>query len=168
MQRIYHCLEFYVCFIMPNTYSQIHLHCVFATKFRASLIQPAWKDRLAAYMTGIIQNKGHKMLCINSMPDHIHFLFGFRPHDCPSTMIGIVKKESAIWVNDEGLCKSKFQWQEGFGLFAHSKQEIPRIATYIERQQEHHSKISFLDEYRHLLKEFDIEYDERYIFRSPV
>ena len=59
---------------MANTYTQIHIHCVFASKFRHALIEPTWKNRLHQYITGIVQNHNHKMLCINSMPDHLHML----------------------------------------------------------------------------------------------
>ena len=62
---------------MANTYTQIHLQFVFAPKFRASVIQEAWETELYKYITGIVQNKKHKMLCINGMPDHVHMLVGF-------------------------------------------------------------------------------------------
>jgi putative transposase len=64
---------------MPNTYTQIHIQFVFAVKYRKALIDPEWKDPLHQYITGIFQQNNHKMLQINSMPDHIHILVGFRP-----------------------------------------------------------------------------------------
>jgi len=76
---------------MANTYTQIHIQCVFAVKFRQSLIQEEWKGRLHQYITGIVQNHGHKMLIINSMPDHLHLFFGFRPYQSLSDLMRIVK-----------------------------------------------------------------------------
>ena len=64
---------------MANTYTQIHIQAVFAVRNRQSLITPEWKDELYKYITGVVQNNGHKMLQINGMPDHIHLLFGMRP-----------------------------------------------------------------------------------------
>ena len=63
---------------MANTYTQIHIQCVMAVKYRQSLIHKEWKERLHKYITGIVQNHGHKMLSINSMPDHLHMFFGLR------------------------------------------------------------------------------------------
>ena len=69
---------------MPNTYTQLHIQLVFSVKHRAALVQKEWKERLHQYITGIIQKKEgreneHKMLQINSMPDHIHIFIGLRP-----------------------------------------------------------------------------------------
>ncbi|MDB5086830.1 MAG: tnpA [Mucilaginibacter sp.] len=71
---------------MANTYTQIHIQCVMAVKYRQSLIQPEWKDQLQKYITGITQNYGHKMLAINNMPDHLHMFFGFRPNQSLSDL----------------------------------------------------------------------------------
>lgn len=78
---------------MPNTYTQIYIQCVVAVKFRLSIIQPVWKERLHQYITGIIQNNGHKIISINSMPDHLHLFFGFRPNQSLSDLMRMVKGE---------------------------------------------------------------------------
>ena len=88
---------------MPNTYTQIHIQFVFAVKCRKALIHSSWKDRLNQYITGIFQNNQHKMLQINSMPDHIHILIGFRPHQSISSLIQIVKTESSKWIKEQNL-----------------------------------------------------------------
>ena len=72
---------------MANTYSQIHIQTVFAVQNRLSLINNEWKDRLYHYLTAILQNKGHKMLAIGGMPDHVHLFFGFRPDDSLSLLV---------------------------------------------------------------------------------
>src|SRR5665647_1481643 len=83
---------------MANSYTQIHIQFVFAVKYRAALIGNEWKERLHQYMTGIFQENKHKMLQINSMPDHIHIFIGMRPHQSISSLIQIVKTESSKWV----------------------------------------------------------------------
>jgi putative transposase len=64
---------------MPNTYTQLYIHCVFAVKYRMAMIQPEWEDRLQMYITEIVQNNGHKLLAINSVPDHLHLFVGLNP-----------------------------------------------------------------------------------------
>ncbi|HSF88310.1 MAG TPA: IS200/IS605 family transposase [Saprospiraceae bacterium] len=152
---------------MANTYTQIHIQIVTAVKYRQALISPAWKNRLHQYMTGIIQNHNHKLLAINSMPDHIHFLFGYRPHQALSDLIGIVKGESSEWINLHKLTPRQFRWQEGYGAFSYTKGMVGVVANYIEKQEEHHKKKTFLEEYQELLIEFGIDYDDRYVFKLP-
>lgn len=153
---------------MSNTYSQIHIQCVFAVKYRQALIQINWKDELEKYITSIVQNKGHKTIAINSMPDHLHLLFGLRPHQSISSLMELVKGDSSEWINKKCLTSSKFNWQDGYGAFSYSKSQVPIIAEYVYNQQEHHRKIGFLEEYRKLLEEYEIAYDDRYLFKEPV
>jgi putative transposase len=129
---------------MANTYTQIHIQCIMAVKFRQSLIGTEWKERLNQYITGIVQNNGHKMITINSMPDHLHLFFGFRPDQSLSDLMRLVKGESSEWLNKQGFIKSKFSWQEGYGAFSYSRSQIKTVAEYIENQEEHHRKKTFL------------------------
>lgn len=152
---------------MANTYTQLHIQLVFAVKFRAALIQKEWKERLHQYITGIFQNNEHKMLQINSMPDHIHIFIGMRPTQSISALVQNVKAESTKWIKENKLCKPTFAWQEGFGAFSYSKTHVDRVIRYIQNQEAHHKKETFLDEYRKMLKAFEIEYDEQYIFNEP-
>ena len=150
---------------MANTYTQIHIQAVFAVSNRQSLIHEKWESELYIYITGIIQNHGHKLLQINGMPDHIHLFFGMRPTQSLSELMKQVKGDSSKWINEKGYLKNKFSWQAGYGAFSYSKTDVPKIIQYVKNQKEHHQAISFKDEYLELLKSFDIAYDERYIFK---
>jgi putative transposase len=150
---------------MANTYKQIHIQAVFAVKNRQSLISGEWKDQLYRYITGIIQQNGHKLLQINGMPDHIHLLFGLRPIQSLSDLMKQVKQDSSKWINLNKLVIGKFSWQEGYGAFSYSKSQVPRIIHYIQDQQEGHKKQSFSEEYLSLLRIHDIDYDERFLFK---
>jgi REP element-mobilizing transposase RayT len=152
---------------MANTFTQIHIQVVTAVKFREAMIDPIWKPRLHQYMTGIIQNHKHKLLAINSMPDHIHFLIGYRPHQSLSDLIGIVKGEASEWINEENLTRKTFRWQEGYGAFSYAKPQVTTVINYILNQEQHHKKKTFLEEYQELLEEFEIEYDPKYSFKLP-
>jgi putative transposase len=151
-----------------NTYTQLHIQFIFAVKYRAALIEKSWKEELHKYMTGIFQDNDHKMLQINSMPDHIHIFIGMRPAQSISSLMQHVKTESSKFVKNKKFCKSPFQWQDGYGAFSYSKSHVPNVIQYIKNQEAHHKKEIFLDEYRRFLKAFEIEYDERYIFTEPV
>lgn len=151
---------------MANTYTQLHIQFVFAVKFRAALISKSWKEDLHKYITGIFQQNNHKMLQINSMPDHIHILIGMRPTQSISSLVQNVKTESSKWIKDQKFCTAPFAWQEGYGAFSYSKSHVPVVIRYIQNQDLHHKKQNFLDEYRQFLKAFEIEYDEQYIFKE--
>ncbi len=151
---------------MANTFTQLHIQLVFAVKYRAALIQKEWKPRLHQYITGIFQQNEHKMLQINSMPDHIHIFIGLRPHQSISSLAQNVKSETSKWIKENKFCKSAFAWQEGFGAFSYSKSHVDSVIRYIQNQEAHHKKETFLDEYRKMLKAFEIEYEERYIFKE--
>jgi putative transposase len=152
---------------MANTYTQIHIQCVIAVKFRNSLIHPNWQGQLQKYITGIVQNHGHKMLSINNMPDHLHMFFGFRPNQSLSDLMRIVKSESSEWINLQKFTPEIFRWQEGYGAFSYSRSQVQTVTNYILNQEEHHRKRTFLDEYQEFLTQFEIEFDERYIFKLP-
>mgnify|MGYP002069288683 CR=1 FL=1 len=97
---------------MANTFTQLYIHCVFAVKYRAAVIQPAGEERLHKYTTGIVQNNGHKLLALNSVPDHLHVFIGLHPKQSISEMMQFVKGDSSEFVNKKSLTKRKFFWQE--------------------------------------------------------
>ena len=152
---------------MANTYTQIHIQFVFAVKFRAALIEKTWKERLHQYITGIIQGNEHKMLQVNSMPDHIHIFIGMRPTQSIASLVQNLKTESSKWIRDNKFCDSSFAWQQGYGAFSYSKSHVPDVIRYIQNQEAHHKKETFVEEYRKILKVFEIEYEEQYLFKEP-
>ena len=153
---------------MANTFTQIHVHTVFSVQNRISLINKNWQDRLYKYIIAIIQKHGHKVLSIGGMPDHIHILLGLRPTQSLSALIQEVKRDSSEWINQNRFVTGRFEWQEGYGAFSYSKSQIPQVAHYIETQETHHAKHTFIEEYKKILNDFGIEYDERYIFKKVL
>ena len=108
------------------------------------------------------------MIAINNVFDHLHCFVGLNPNQSISTMMRLVKGDSSEWINKNRLTSRRFSWQGGYGAFSHSKSQIDGVAKYICNQEEHHKKITFLDEYPQLLKNFEIAFDERYIFKALV
>jgi REP element-mobilizing transposase RayT len=149
---------------MANTYTQLYIHIVFAVKGRYNLILEQHKDELYKYITGIIKNKGQKLLCINGMSDHIHIFIGMKPDIALSDLVRDVKHFSTNFINEKHWFKGKFYWQEGFGAFSYSHSQIDVVAKYILNQAQHHKKTTFREEYTNLLKKFSVDYDEKYLF----
>lgn len=138
---------------MPNTYAQIYIHCVFAVQYRQALISETWEERLHKYITGIVQNNGHKLLAINSVTDHLHMFVGLNPKQSISEMLQLVKGDSSEFINKEKLNTRKFHWQSGYGAFSNSRSQIDSVCKYILNQKEHHRKKSFKEEYLEILKD---------------
>ena len=151
---------------MANTYSQIHIHVVFAVQNRESLIGNLWKNELYRYISGIIQNHQHKVIAINGMPDHLHILIGLRPIQSISELMQKVKGDSSKWINQKGFVLGKFSWQEGYGAFSYGKSQINDVIDYIKMQEIHHHRKTFKEEYRQFLEKFAVDYDERFVFKE--
>lgn len=149
---------------MPNTYTQLYVHIVFTVQERQCSLSAEWREELFKYITGIVKNRGQKLLAINGMPDHVHVFIGMSPTIALSDLVRDIKAGSSGFINEKRWVRGKFNWQEGFGAFSHSHSEIEKVIRYIQNQQEHHRKKTFREEYVGMLKSFSVEYDERYLF----
>jgi REP element-mobilizing transposase RayT len=150
---------------MGNTYVQSYFHLVFAVKHRQALIQKEWKDDLEKYITGIVQNNGHRLIAIGTMPDHIHIFIGYKLTQTIPNLVEKVKTSSNKWIKENKLSKYKFDWQNGYGAFTYAHSQIDTVAKYVLNQEKHHAKKTFKEEYIELLKKFQIEYDDKYLFQ---
>ena len=130
------------------------------------VLQPAWEERLHKYITGIVQNNGHKMLAINSAFDHLHLFTGLNPNQSISDLMRLVKGDSSEFINLHKLTPCKFQWQSGYGAFSNSHSQIDAVVKYILNQKEHHRKRPFREEYLGMLSDYGVDYDEKYIFHE--
>jgi len=101
------------------------------------------------------------------MPDHLHLFVGLDPQQSISELMRFVKGDSSELINKKRFTTQKFQWQEGYGAFSYSRSQVKDVVAYIANQQEHHKRVSFVDEYKEMLKRFEIEFDERYVFKLP-
>lgn len=149
---------------MSGTFSQIYIQVVFAVKNREALIESAWEEELFKYITGIVQNKGQKLLTINGTHNHIHILIGMKPSCCLSDLVREIKKASTNLINSRKMTKFKFQWQDGYGAFSYSHSSLDKVISYINNQKEHHRKRSFKEEYNEFLKKYEIDFKDEYLF----
>jgi REP element-mobilizing transposase RayT len=149
---------------MANTYTQLSVHAVFAVKHRHHLITKIWRDDLHRYIGGILNGEGQKTLAVGGWLDHVHIFFGLSPSTNVSDILRKVKAGSSRWINETGILKRKFYWQEGFGAFSYSRSQRDTIIKYIMNQEDHHKKITFKEEYLETLKQFEIDYKNEYLF----
>lgn len=149
---------------MANTYTQSYFHLVFAVKNREALIMKQWKNELEMYITGIVQNHKHKLLAINSMPDHIHIFIGYNVNHLIPDLVEEIKTSSNAWIKQMKYTKFNFEWQKGYGAFTHSHSHIDRVVKYIANQQKHHRKRPFREEYLEMLRKNEIKYNDAYLF----
>ena len=148
-----------------GTFSQIYIQVVFAVKHRDSLIKQSWEEELYKYITGIIRNKGQKMLAINGVDNHIHFFIGMKPSCRLSDLVREVKKSSNNFITEKKFTNFKFDWQEGYGAFSYSHSALDNVIAYINNQKEHHRKKTFKEEYLEFLDKFKIEFKDEYLFK---
>jgi REP element-mobilizing transposase RayT len=149
---------------MANTYTKLYIQLVFAVKHRESLIRENFRENLQMYLAGIARNNRHKLLSVYSMPDHTHIFLGLHPDQSISSLASDLKSNSSRWINSHKFTKFHFNWQDGYGAFSYHRDLVPVVGHYIDNQVEHHKKRTFREEYLDMLREFDIEFDEKYLF----
>ncbi len=151
---------------MANTYTQIYIQIVIVVRGRHCLIPDEKKENLYKYITGIIQNKKHKLISINGIQNHIHILIGLNPAEALADLIKEIKRCSTNFINERKWARGKFSWQNGYGGFSYSQSHLDKVINYIKNQEEHHKQKTFREEYVEFLKNYEIEYDEKFIFED--
>ncbi len=153
---------------MSNTYSQVYVQCVFAVKYREAMINKEWKSNLLGVIGNLINETGCKTIIVNGVEDHVHCFLGLKPVLSISDLMKEVKAKSSKYINDHQLTKSRFEWQEGYGVFSYGHSQIDDVFQYISNQEVHHKKQTFREEYVAFLEKFEVPYDERYILVNPI
>jgi putative transposase len=148
----------------PGNYTQMYVHLIFAVKHREAALTKEIRGHVFAYISGIITNLKHKSIIVNGVSDHVHILFGLNPAQSISYTVQEIKRSSSLYINTERLCKGRFAWQEGYGGFTYSRSQLKNVYSYIHRQEQHHAKSNFRDEYLQFLEKFEIQYNERWLF----
>ncbi len=146
---------------MPQTFASLRYHLVFSTKGRVPLITPRVREELYGYIGGIIREHDGLLMEIGGIEDHIHILASLRPRFSVSEILQKIKGSSSSWLNKKGLCRQRFSWQAGYSAFSVSESQIACVRLYIQRQAQHHHKMSFREELEILLERHGIEYSNR-------
>jgi len=149
---------------MANTYTQLNIHVIFVVKGRENVLSDNIRPALFSYISGILKNTGQYPLAVNGYKDHVHVFFEMQPSKSLSDIVRIVKSNSSKWMNENNLMVGKFNWQEGYGGFSYSRSQRNSLIKYILNQEEHHRRRTFKEEYLDMLRNFEISYNEQYIF----
>jgi putative transposase len=150
---------------MSQSLAKLYAHIVFSTKDRFPFLSNKnLKSELHAYIGGILRTLNSQPVVINGVTDHVHILCAFSKNHSISKVVGEIKRVSSIWIKTKDEKLSKFHWQDGYGAFSIGRSEIADVCTYIENQENHHTIKTFKDEYRKFLEEYEVEYDERYVW----
>lgn len=146
-----------------STYTQIIYQIVFSTKHREPLMIKKNRDELFKYIWGIIKNKNCHLYRINGVEDHLHIVTHLHPSVSLASLVKDIKVASSIYIKEQKLFEGFTGWQDGYGAFTYTVKEKDRLIEYVKNQEEHHKIKTFKDEYKELLKEHEIEFDEKYL-----
>jgi putative transposase len=138
-------------------------HFVFSTKNRAHLINDEVRNELYPYLGGLIKELKGKPLKINGMSDHVHILAALPPTVSTSDAMRFTKANSSKWASKK--FSRPFEWQKGYGAFSVSRSGMDAVVKYIENQVEHHKKFDFRTEFLALLKKYEVDFDERFLWK---
>lgn len=147
---------------MPQSLSKVYIHCIFSTKKREPLIPTMIRKDLQSYIIGTLTNIGSYVNEIYANPDHVHILCTLPRTVTIAELISKVKTSSTKWLKKKGIIN--FSWQDGYGSFSVSQSKVKIVKKYILNQPKHHKKIKFKDELKKILEEYNIEYDEQYVW----
>lgn len=148
----------------PGVFSKLYIHLVFSPKYREALLRQEHREKLWPYMSQTITNKGHKSIIISGMADHVHIFLGLNPKMAISDLVRDIKRSSSLWINEQKWFRGTFAWQDGYGAFSYGRSQIDDVFRYVQNQEVHHEKRSFREEYTELLRRFDVEFEEQYLF----
>jgi putative transposase len=148
---------------MPSTHLSLHYHIVFSTKERRPLINAEWRERLHSFLGGSIRQLGGVPEAVGGIDDHVHILAGLRATHRLADVVKDIKTASSRWIHTE-IDNKLFAWQTGYGAFTVSVSNIEKVKSYILKQEEHHRKMGFQDEYVGLLSLSRVNYDEQFLW----
>jgi putative transposase len=151
---------------MANTFTQIYIHLVFATKERCPMLIDQNQKQIYAYLVAKAKENECYVKAIGGMNDHIHMLITLNPKHSVSEIVKVLKGSSSHYINEMKVSPRHFEWQTGYGAFSVSQSSVSKVASYIRTQEEHHKKVSFTDEFLALLKKYEIKFDSKYLFEQ--
>lgn len=150
---------------MPQSLAKILVHAVFSTKDRRPFLHDkSLRDELHRYLGGILTKHDCQPLIVGGVADHVHLLTTLSRTGTAADMIKEVKRGPSLWIKDQTPELHDFAWQNGYGIFSIGFSQVESVRNYIAGQEEHHRQVSFQDEFRQLLRRYEIEFDERYVW----
>ena len=149
---------------MAQSLSKIYIHIVFGTKHRRNLIDKKIAPELFTYIAGICKELESYPVAVGGYLDHVHILCSLNRNSMVQKLVEEIKKSSSKWIKKQGPQYKKFYWQGGYGVFSVDWRSLDKIENYIKNQEAHHKKQGYKEEYEGILKEYDVDFDERYLW----
>jgi REP element-mobilizing transposase RayT len=150
---------------MPQSLAKLWVHLIFSTKDRYPFLSDkSLRTDMHAYLATVLRNHECETLIVGGVEDHVHALFALSRNYSIADIVKEIKRTSSRWIKEKSPTQKKFSWQHGYGAFSVSQSHLDQVTCYIERQEEHHRRVTFQDEYRAFLKKYNVEYDERYVW----
>lgn len=146
---------------MGSTYYSLHYHWICSTKERRRFLKPDWRGQLYEYFGGTARGLDGIALNVGGVEDHVHALIGLKPVHRIADFTRELKKATSVWVARN--FDSEFEWQEGYSIFSVSASVMEKVSHYIDRQPEHHRKLTFEEELKQLLEKHGVKYDSKYL-----
>ncbi|MDQ1770547.1 IS200/IS605 family transposase [Labilibaculum sp. A4] len=147
-----------------STYTQILYQIVFSTKYRDKTLRESDRERLFHFIGGILVNKNCHLYRIGGVEDHIHIVTHLHPAIALSNLVKDIKLGTCDFIKSNHILPDFSGWQEGYGAFTYDVSAKDNLIAYVKNQKEHHSKLSYREEYIQLLEEHDVEFEEKYLF----
>ena len=147
-----------------SSYRRVIYHIVFATTQRQPTINEQHCQELYRYIGGVIVKRNSIPYEVNGVGDHIHILSDLNPSISLANFVKEIKVASNAWMRQSGKFPLFAGWQEGYSAFTYSLHEKTALIRYVQNQKIHHNTESLVEEYKRLLKEHEIHYDDRYLF----
>jgi putative transposase len=148
----------------PGSFTQIYIQLVICVKFKNNRLSREVREEVFNILGNILNEYGHKPIKINGVEDHVHLFFGMNPKYALSDTVRELKRRSSTFINEKNFFRQKFSWQFGYGAFSYSQSHMQRVYDYVANQEQYHERKSFEKEYKKFLEEYEVEYDERYLF----
>ena len=149
---------------MPQSLGNILVHIVFSTKDRFPFLETTIRPSLHAYLATVARNAGCECPRVGGVADHVHLAIQLSRTITVAALVEEIKTSSSKWLKTQGSGLGRFAWQRGYGVFSVGPSDLQALLDYIDRQEEHHSRHTFQEEYRAFLTKYEVPYDERYVW----
>ena len=149
---------------MASSLVKIDIHLVFHVKSTGIPMRKEDLPRIFQYIGGVIKGMDGIPIVVGGIEDHIHIFASLPKTMALTDFVRNIKANSSKWIKTLDCYYAPFCWQDGYGAFSVSPSLLDKTINYIRKQEEHHRKRSFHDEYKSFLKRYNISYDEKYVF----
>jgi len=149
---------------MPQSLSLVIVQIIFSTKDRFPCLDPSTRPHLHAYLATVARNAKCEAYRVGGTADHVHLAIRLSRTTAIAKLVEELKTSSSRWLKTRRPELRRFAWQRGYGAFSVAPDQLQALVAYVENQEEHHRIRTFQEEYLALLKQYGLQFDERYLW----